>query len=298
MQAVVQSAKNTGRLKQCSMGQNFPAGVSLEDRCRITAELGMWGMDLVGAQDWPTLRKYGLQPTAATGGGMGFPNGIIRTELHNDLEKSVGALIDQCAEGGCPNIIGIGGTRRGMSYEQGADNAVAFFNRIKSHLEDKNITMVTEVVNTRNDVAFFNRVKSHLEDKNVMLVTEVVNTRNDDPALGRTDQIFNHMAWAADVMKRVNSPRVKILCDVYHMQIMDGDIARNIRDYYPWIGHFHTGGVPGRRELDDTQEINYRYVAQVIADLGYAGFVSHEYHPTEGRDFVASLKQAVDIMRV
>ena len=270
MQAVVQSAKNTGRLKQCSMSQNFPAGVSLEDRCRITAELGMWGMDLVGAQDWPTLRKYGLQPTAATGGGMGFPNGIIRPEMHNDLEKSVGALIDQCAEGGCPNIIGVGGQRRGMSYEPGADNAVAFFNRIKSHLEDKNITMVTEVVNTRND----------------------------DPALGRTDQIFNHMAWAADVMKRVNSPRVKILCDVYHMQIMDGDIARNIRDYYPWIGHFHTGGVPGRRELDDTQEINYRYVAQVIADLGYTGFVSHEYHPTEGRDFVASLKQAVDIMRV
>jgi len=106
------------------------------------------------------------------------------------------------------------------------------------------------------------------------------------------------MAWAADVMKRVNSPRVKILCDVYHMQIMDGDIARNIRDYYPWIGHFHTGGVPGRRELDETQEINYRYVAQVIADLGYTGFVAHEYHPTEGRDFVASLKQAVQIMRV
>ena len=270
MQAVVQSAKNTGRLKQCSMGQNFPAGVSIEDRCRITAELGMWGMDLVAANDWPTLKKYGLIPTATTGGGMGFPNGIIRPEMHNDLEKSVGTLIDQCAEAGCPNIIGVGGQRRGMSYEQGADNAVAFFNRIKSHLEDKN----------------------------VMIVTEVVNTRNDDPALGRTDQIFNHMAWAADVMKRVNSPKVKILCDVYHMQIMDGDIARNIRDYYPWIGHFHTGGVPGRRELDETQEINYRFVAQVIADLGYTGYVAHEYHPTEGRDFKASLKQAVDIMRV
>ena len=98
------------------------------------------------------------------------------------------------------------------------------------------------------------------------------------------DYMFDHIAWGVDVMKRVNSPRVKILFDIYHAQIMDGDIVRNIRDHFQWIGHFHTGGNPGRHEIDDTQELNYRFVMQAIADLGFKGFVTHEYSPAEGHD--------------
>ena len=270
MQDVVQSKRNTGRLRQAAMRQNFPTGMPFEDMVKQAASLDMWGFDLANPPDWPILRKYGLQPTSCTGGGMNFNDGIIRPALHDSIEKQLGDLIDQCAQGGCPNIIGIGGQLRGMSSQQAADNAVAFFNRITGRLEDKNVT----------------------------LVTEVVNTRNDDPALGRTDQMMNHTDYGVEIMKRVGSPRVKILCDVYHLQIMDGDIARRIRENIQWIGHFHTGGVPGRHELDETQEINYRYVAQVIADLGYTGFVAHEYKPSEGRDHFASLKQAVEIMRV
>jgi hydroxypyruvate isomerase len=270
MQAVVQSAKNTGRLKQCAMRQNFPARMPFEDMVKTAAQIGLWGFDLASPTDWPVLKKYGMSPSSCTGGGMNFNDGIIRTELHDNIVKQLGTLIDQCAEGGCPNIIGIGGQRKGMPVEQAADNAVAFYNKIKAHLEDKNVT----------------------------LVTEVVNTRNDDPNLGRTDQIMNHMAYAADIMKRVNSPRVKILCDIYHMQIMDGDIVRNIRDYYQYIGHFHTGGVPGRHELDNTQEINYRYVAQAIADLGYQGYVAHEFRPAVEANYEKNLKDSVEIMRV
>ena len=109
------------------------------------------------------------------------------------------------------------------------------------------------------------------------------------------DYMFDHIAWGVDVMKRVNSPRVKILYDIYHAQIMDGDIVRNIRDNFQWIGHFHTGGNPGRHEIDDTQELNYRFVMQAIADLGYTGFVSHEYSPSQGHDPIATLEKAIEI---
>jgi len=110
--------------------------------------------------------------------------------------------------------------------------------------------------------------------------------------------MFDHIGWGVDVVKRVNSPRIKILFDIYHAQIMDGDIVRNIRDYFQWIGHFHTGGNPGRHEIDDTQELNYRFIARSIADLGYSGYIAHEYSPAQGRDPIASLNQAIGIFTV
>jgi hydroxypyruvate isomerase len=108
----------------------------------------------------------------------------------------------------------------------------------------------------------------------------------------------DHLAWGVDVVQRVNSPRVKLLYDIYHAQIMDGDICRNIQQNFQWIAHFHTGGVPGRHELDDTQELNYRFIAKTIADLGYTGYIAHEFRPTPGRDPIQSLKQAIEIMTV
>jgi hydroxypyruvate isomerase len=105
--------------------------------------------------------------------------------------------------------------------------------------------------------------------------------------------MFDHIAWGVDVMSRVNSPRVKILFDIYHAQIMDGDIVHNIRTYYQSIGHFHTGGVPGRHDIDQTQELNYRYIAEAIADLGFTGFMAHEYSPVPGHDPMATLERAI-----
>ena len=127
---------------------------------------------------------------------------------------------------------------------------------------------------------------------------EIMNSKYDDPNIGRTDQICDHVAWGFGVCKRVNSPRVKLLFDIYHAQIMDGNVCENIRQNIQWIGHFHTGGVPGRHELDDTQELNYGFVAKTIADAGFTGYVAHEFRPAPGRDPVQSLTQAVQLMDV
>lgn len=264
------SAHRTGRLKQCAMRVNFNPQMPFEDVCREAARLGIHGFDLIGVQDWPVLRKYGLIPTMGPTGGVSFENGLIRKEFHESLEKSVRATLDECAAAGCPNMITVGGQRKGMSYEEGADNCVAFFNRVKSHAEDKGVT----------------------------ICLEIMNNKFTQPELGRTDQICNHIAWAVDVVKRVNSPRVKVLFDIYHVQIMDGDICHHIQESLQWIAHFHTGGVPGRHELDDTQEINYRFVAKTIADLGFNGYIAHEYRPSPGRDPIKDLAQAIEIMTV
>ncbi len=241
-----------------------------EDRCRVAAQLGCVGFDLIGPKDWPTLKKYGLIPTMAPAGGVTMEDGIIHKEAHEKSLASLGAAIDECAAGGCPNIITVGGQRRGMSNAEGADNAVAFLNRIKGRAEDKGVN----------------------------ICMEVMNSKLEDPGLGRKDQMCDHLAWGVDVVQRVNSPRVKILYDIYHAQIMDGDICRNIQQNFQWIAHFHTGGVPGRHEIDDTQELNYRFIAKTIADLGYTGYIAHEFRPTPGRDPIQSLKQAIEIMTV
>ena len=258
-------AVHKGRLKQCVTSFPFDPKMPFEDRCREAARLGCVGYDLVAPKDWPTLKKYGLIPTMAPMGGVTIENGIIHKETHEQFLESMGAALDECAAAGCPNIIIVGGQRKGMSDTEGAENAVAFLNRIKSRAEDKSVTICMEVMNSRFD---------------------------------RPDQMCDHITWGADVVKRVNSPRVKLLCDIYHLQIMDGDVCRNIQTHFPLIAHFHTGGVPGRHEIDDTQELNYRFIAKTIADLGYTGYIAHEFRPTPGRDPLQSLKQAIEIITV
>ncbi len=261
-----------GRIKQALMRVNFGAGTKLtfDDMCREAARAGFHGFDLVGPADWPTLKKYGLLCTMAPAMGVTIPNGLIRPELHDAIEKSMHHEIDLCASNAWPNIITVGGERRGIGDEEGKGHCTALLNRVKAHAEDKGVT----------------------------ICIEVVNSKYSDPNFGRADAVFDHLAWGADVCTRVNSPRVKILFDIYHVQIMEGDVCANIREYAPLIAHFHTAGVPGRRELDDTQELNYRFVAKTIADLGFTGYVAHEYRPSPGRDPIESLRQMREIMDV
>ena len=261
-----------GRIKQGLWRVNFGADTKLtfDDMCREAARLGAYGFDLIDPADWPTLRRHGLQPLLAGSGPVTFPDGIIHPEVHGKLETDLRAWVDTCAQAGVRTIISIGGQRRGMEYERGADNAVAFLNRMKSYLEDRNVT----------------------------LAIENMNNRRTDPNFGREDQIFGRWSWGVGVCERVNSPNVKLVCDLYHLQIMDGDIAENLRKNIQWIAHFHTAGVPGRNEIDYTQEMNYRYIAEVIASLPYTGYVSHEWRPTPGRDPLRSIAEALDIMDV
>jgi hydroxypyruvate isomerase len=259
----------SGRIKQSVMGSVWGSStLSVEEKCRTLAQLGFKGMDLPSAPQVPVLKDHGLTPTLMTGTGTTFQNGLIRKELHDRFEEEFHKGIDMCVELGCPNLIALPGERRGMSYEEGADNAVAILSRVKGYAEQKGITLCTEITNSK--VA----------------------------ADQRTDQIFNHLAWGLDVCKRVNSPRVKILYDIYHVQVADGDVTRNLRDNLEHICHIHVAGVPGRNEIDETQELNYRFIANAIADTGYTGFVAHEFRPAAGHDFMQSLERCFAILNV
>jgi hydroxypyruvate isomerase len=240
--------------------------MSFEDCCREAARLGCKGFDLIAPTDWPTLKKYGLVPSMYPAGpGGSITDALNRTENHERIEKSLRAAIDEAASNGAPNVITFSGNRKGMDDREGADNCVVFLNRVKAQAEDKGVTICMELLNSK------------------------VNHR---------DYMFDHMAWGVDVVSRVNSPRVKILYDIYHAQIMDGDIVRTIRDHFRWIGHFHTGGNPGRHDIDDTQELNYRFIAQAIVDLNFTGYFAHEYTPAEGHDPIATLNRAIEICDV
>jgi hydroxypyruvate isomerase len=265
-QAPVPAApQRKGRIKQGVTRGVFGRDATLEDSCREAARLGIKGFDLIGPADWPTLKKYGLVPSMYSGPGGTIPDALNRKENHDRLRASLEAAIDESAANGVPSVITFSGNRKGMADQEGADNCVAFLDTIKARAEDKGVTICMEYLNSK---------------------------------VNHKDYMFDHIAWGVDVMKRVNSPRVKILYDIYHAQIMDGDIVRNIRDHYQWIGHFHTGGNPGRHEIDETQELNYRFVMQAIAELGYKGFVSHEYSPTQGHDPIATLTKMMEICDV
>jgi hydroxypyruvate isomerase len=260
------------RLNQGLMRVVFGADSKLtfDDQCREAAKIGFKGFDLIGQQDWPTLKKHGLVPTMAGAGPVSFPEGLIHKEVHDKLEPALRTHIDLCASHGVTNIISVGGQRRGMAEAEAADNAVAFLNRIKSHLEDKNVTLAIENMNHKYTEANF----------------------------GRIDQVFSHPQWGFDVCKRVNSPRVKVLFDIYHAQVIAGDLVATIRENFQWIAHFHTAGVPGRTVIDETLEFNYRFVAQSIADLGYTGYISHEFRPAPGHDPLDCIREAYAIIDV
>jgi hydroxypyruvate isomerase len=259
-----------GRLKQSCFTRSFPRGMPVEEMCRQAVRLGAAGFDFFPASQWPMLKKYGLTPTIALGGGMTIPQGVVHRENHDELVKSMGAFLGQCSQNGCPGVLISGGERRGISYSEGADNVVTFLNRMKDRAEETGVT----------------------------LLLEIVNSKYKDPALGRADAVCDHVDWAAEVCTRVNSPRVKILFDIYHVQIMDGDVAANIRAHLPLIGHFHAAGVPGRHEIDETQELNYGFLLKTAADLGYREFVAHEYEPSAGKDPIQTLEKVFQIADV
>jgi hydroxypyruvate isomerase len=260
-----QPIQRKGRLKQCVTGGVFGRGHSLEENAQNAARMGAKGFDLIGPKDWPTLKKFGLIPTMCPGFGGTIPDALNRKENHDRIEKSMHEGIDVCAAGGSPNLITFSGNRAGMADAEGADNVVAFLNKVKSHAEDKGVNICLELLNSK---------------------------------VNHKDYMCDHSAWGVDVCKRVNSPRVKLLFDIYHMQIMEGDIVRTIRENLQYIAHFHTGGNPGRHEINGTQELDYHFVAQAIADAGFKGYIAHEYSPAQGNDPLRSLDEAMRICDV
>jgi hydroxypyruvate isomerase len=265
-QASVAPAKLRGRIKQGVTRGVFRGMSNFEDMCREAAKLGIQGFDLVEPKDWPTLKKFGLTSTMyPLGPGGNIQEALNRTENHGRLEASLHAAIDEAAAAGVPNIITFSGNRKGLDDKTGADNSVAFLNKIKAHAEDKGVTICMELLNSK---------------------------------VNHKDYQFDHMSWGVDVMKRVNSPRVKVLYDIYHAQIMDGNIVQTIRENIQHIAHFHTGGNPGRNDIDDSQELNYSFIMREIAKLNFTGFVTHEYSPAQGHDPIKTLEAAIAICDV
>jgi hydroxypyruvate isomerase len=248
-----------GRLKQSATRGCFGRRKSLDQIATEAAQLGLKGVDLVSPKDWPILKKHGLVPTMASSAGHSLTNGINRKEAHSHIEAAFRELIDQAAASGVPNIIALSGNRRGMSDEEGAENCALFLNRVKAQAEDKGVTICLELLNKVN----------------------------------HPDYMCDRTAWGVDVCKGVDSPRVKLLYDIYHMQIMEGDIIRTVQNNIRYIAHFHTAGNPGRHEFDDTQEMNYHGIARALADLKFTGYVAHEYTPL--KDPIQSLDEALRI---
>ena len=258
-----------GKIKQSVMPQVWTGtDFTIEERCKILSLLGFAGMDLPQQSQISILQEFGITPTLMTGTGTNFQDGFIRKENHDKIEEATRAGIDMCAAAGCKNLIGMPGERRGMSREEGADHAVEIFSRVAPYAESKGVNVCMEITNSK--VAADNR----------------------------TDQMFDDIHWGFDVCRRTGSPNITVVYDFYHVQIANGDVVRTMRDNLDLISHMHIAGVPSRAEVDRTQELDYRWIAQQIADSGYDEFVAHEYRPTQGRNPLISLSVGYDIMTV
>jgi hydroxypyruvate isomerase len=244
-------------------GKDKPARMSFEDFCRECARMGLESVELLGPNEWPTLKKVGLV-CAMCNGPDSIPYGWNRLEHHDDLLPKFEKAIPEVAAYGYPNIITFSGNRKGMSDEEGLENCVKGLKRLVPIAEKHKVTVCMELLNSK---------RSH------------------------KDYMCDHTAWGVEVVKRVGSDRLKLLYDIFHMQIMEGDMVDTIRENHPYIAHYHTGGVPGRHEIDETQEINYRAVMQGIVATGYRGFIGQEFLPRSG-DPLASLRKCVEICDV
>jgi len=253
--ALRQRAITKGRLKQ-SVSRWCYGKIELEALCQAAAALGFHAIDLLDEKDWGVPAKFGLVCALGNGAG-GIEKGFNRLEHHDQLVHGTERLLPIAKAAGVPSVIVFSGNRAGLSDEEGAKNCITGLKRIAGTAEKLGVQVVIEYLNSKVD---------------------------------HGDYQFDHMKFGVDVVKGVGSPKVKILYDIYHAQIMEGDVIRTIRDHKDLIGHFHTGGVPGRNEIDGTQELNYRAIAQAIVDSKFTGYVAHEFVPA--RDPLTSLAEA------
>ena len=251
--AVVRS----GRLKQSVSRWCFNK-IPLPEFAKAVKEIGLTAIDLLREEEWTVAADHGLVCSMGSGAGGTIPDGLNDKANHDAIVRALEASLPRAAKMKVPNLITFFGNRKGRPDREGLDNCVAGLQRIKPIAEQTGVTVALEVLNSKVD---------------------------------HKDYLGDRSAHGFEVIKAVNSPKVKLLFDIYHMQIMEGDVIRTVRDNHPLICHYHTGGVPGRNELDDTQELQWRTVAKAIADTGFTGYFAHEFVPK--RDPLSSLREAV-----
>ena len=250
-----------GRVRQ-SVSRWCYSRIPLDDLCTAAKGMGIAAIDLLDEKDWEVPKKHGLTCAMANGFGS-IAKGFNRPDNHDKLVADGERMIPLAAAAGVPNIVCFSGNRAGISDSEGLVNCVAGLKRLAPTAEKHGVTLALELLNSRVD---------------------------------HKDYQADHTDWGVQVVLGVGSPRVKLLYDIYHMQIMDGNVIATIKANAQHIVHYHTGGVPGRNEIDETQELNYRRVTQAIADTGFTGFLAHEFVPR--RDPLTSLRQAADICTV
>jgi len=234
---------------------------SLDELCSIGKKMGIKAIDLLEPRDFPTVKKHGLACSMVSTPGL--TKGMNNKDNHAECISRIRSAIDAAAEYGFPNVITFSGNRDGIPDDVGVENAVEGLKKVIGYAEKKKVSICIEYLNSK---------------------------------VNHKGYMFDNTAWGVEVCKRVGSERVKILYDIYHAQIMEGDIIRTIRDNKEYIGHYHTGGNPGRNEIDETQELYYPAIMRAIADTNFEGYVAHEFVPK--RDPLESLAYAVRICDV
>ena len=256
------AAMRKGRVHQSVCQWCYPH-IPLEELSEYAAKIGLRGVDLLQPDAYEIPRRYGLVCTMGYAGGGEIGKALNRVENHAAIEQAFRVNIPRAAKASVPNVITFSGNRGGITDEEGARNTVAGLNRIKKIAEDHGVQICLELLNSKRD---------------------------------HHDYMCDHTAWGVNVVQEVNSPNVKLLYDIYHMQIMEGDLIETIRRNIQWIGHFHTGGVPGRHELNGTQEVQWDAVMRAIAETAFGGYVAHEFVPAG--DPLDSLRKAADLCDV
>jgi hydroxypyruvate isomerase len=242
--------------------------IPLEDLCRAGREMGLGAIDLLEPTEFPTAQKHGLvcsMVSAPTQNGIGsIPKAFNRVENHDTLEKIYSQRINETADANFERLICFSGNRGGLDDEKGLENCALGLKRILPLAEKRKITICMELLNSK---------RTH------------------------HDYQGDHVAWGVELVKRISSERFKILYDIFHMQIMDGDVCDTIRENHQFFDHYHTGGVPGRGEIDEAQELNYPRIMQAILETGFKGYVAQEFVPKRA-DKLASLRQAIRLCDV
>ena len=250
-----------GRLKQ-SVCRWCYGSMKLDDLCVNASAMGLQSVELLTEKEWDTPAKYGL----ACAIGMGptsIPNGFNRLENHDKFITELERMLPLAKAAGIPQIIVFSGNRKGMDDKEGLNNCATGLKRITPAAEKHGVTIIMELLNSKVD---------------------------------HGDYMCDRTPWGADLVQKVGSPRFKLLYDIYHMQIMEGDVIHTIRDHFDAIAHYHTAGVPGRNELDEKQELNYRAICEAIVSKGFTGYLAQEFIPK--RDAMTSLREAFRICDV
>ena len=238
--------------------------IPLEDLCKASKEMGIQSIELLKVEEFPAIKKYGLSCAMVSGVPGGIEVGLNRIENHDSIAQFMEKHIPLVAEAGYPNIICFSGNRKGMDDEKGLENCAIGIKKFIAVAEKHKINVCMELLNSK---------------------------------VNHKDYMCDRTPWGVELCKKVGSERFKLLYDIYHMQIMEGDLIATIRKSHQYIGHYHTGGVPGRAEIDDTQEITYPAVMKAIVETGFKGFVAQEFIPKRS-DAIASLRQGVQICDV